>query len=59
MLNIDHLTKLIYSTARVLTNPPGADYGLLTPGTAAAVLAGCTVALLATAAWFVRRRDVA
>ena len=59
MLNIDHLTKLIYGTARVLTNPPGADYGLLTPGTAAAVLGGYTVALLATAAWFVRRRDVA
>ena len=50
---------LIYGTARVLTNPPGADYGLLTPGTAAAVLAGYTVALLATAAWLARRRDVA
>ena len=50
---------LIYGTARVLTNPPGANYGLLAPGTAAAVLAGYTVALLATAAWLVRRRDAA
>jgi ABC-type transport system involved in multi-copper enzyme maturation permease subunit len=50
---------LIYGTARVLTDPPGADHGLLTPGTATAVLAGYTVALLAAAAWFVRRRDVA
>ena len=50
---------LIYDTSRVLTNPPGADYGLLTPGTAAGVLAGYTVVLLAVAAWLVRRRDVA
>lgn len=50
---------LIYGTSRVLTDPPGADHGLLTPGTAAAVLGGYAVALLATAAWLVRRRDVA
>jgi ABC-type transport system involved in multi-copper enzyme maturation permease subunit len=50
---------LFYGTARVLTDPPGADHGLLTPGTATAVLAGYAVALLATAAWLVRRRDVA
>jgi len=50
---------LIYGTARVLTDPPGANYGALPPGTAAAVLGGYTVALLATAAWLVRRRDAA
>lgn len=50
---------LIYGTSRVLTDPPGADHGLLTPGTAAAVLGGYAVALLATAAWLVRHRDVA
>ena len=50
---------LIYGTARVLTDPPGADHGLLTPGTAAAVVGGYTAVLLATAAWLVRRRDVA
>lgn len=50
---------LIYGTARALTDPPGADYGVLTPGTAAAVLAGYTAVLLAIAAWLVRRRDVA
>ena len=50
---------LIYGTARVLTDPPGADHGLLTPGTAAAVVGGYTAVLLAIAAWLVRRRDVA
>jgi hypothetical protein len=43
----------------VLTDPPGADHGLLTPGTAAAVVGGYTAVLLAIAAWLVRRRDVA
>jgi ABC-2 type transport system permease protein len=50
---------LISGTATVLTAPPTPGNTAPTPLTAAAVLGGYTAALLATATWLVRRRDVA
>ena len=47
---------LVSGTAQVLTNPPKPGDA---PLTAAAVLAGYTVVLLAIATWLVRRREVA
>ena len=47
---------LVSGTAEVLTNPPKPGGA---PLTAAAVLAGYTVVLLAIATWLVRRREVA
>jgi ABC-2 type transport system permease protein len=50
---------LIGGTATVLTSPPTPGNTNPTPLTAAAVLGGYTVVLLATSTWLVRRRDVA
>jgi ABC-2 type transport system permease protein len=50
---------LISGTATVLTAPPTPGNTAPTPLTAAAVIGGYTAALLATATWLVRRRDVA
>ncbi len=50
---------LITGTAEVLTNPPGPGHAAPISLTAAAVLGGYTVALLALAAQLVLRRDVA
>jgi ABC-2 type transport system permease protein len=50
---------LISGTATVLTTPPMPGNTAPTPLTAAAILGGYTAALLATATWLVRRRDVA
>ena len=50
---------LISGTATVLTAPPTPGNTAPTPLTAAAVLGDYTAALLATAIWLVRRRDVA